>query len=574
MMNTSYKQTYFDIIIRGGIVIDGTGKNSYKADIAIIGDKIVEVGSIKGESKKEINAHNLIITPGFIDIHTHYDGQAVWDNYLKPSSLHGVTTVVMGNCGVGFAPCKKNDREKLVELMEGVEDIPSPVMHEGLNWDWETFPEYLDALDKNKRDIDICALIPHAALRVFVMGQRAINHEKASEEDMLKMRKISSDAIKSGAFGFSTSRTISHKSCNGEYTPTLRAHESELMAIAEGLKDANGGFMEIVSDWNEPSPEEEFEVLRRIAKKSGRPIVFTCNQRHDRTEYWNDLMRLAREVKSENLSIRPVVAPRPIGILLGLNGSQNPFSGTLTYKEIAHLSLIERLNIMKDDGIRKKILSEDPIKDSQFPLINRISYKQMYEFGSEANYAPNKNESLEVRAAKEDKTAQELAYDILIKNDGKSFIYTPLVNFASNNLDVCETMLIDRNAIMGLGDGGAHVGFILDAGFPTWLIDYWCNKKNKFSKEETIRRLTTDTAMAAGLHDRGKIKKGFKADINILDWNNVGAGQPYIINDLPAGGKRLMQETTGIEYTIVSGNITYLKGKPTGKLPGTLVRRV
>ena len=574
MMNTSDKQMYFDIIIRGGIVIDGTGKNSYKADIAIIGDKIVEVGSIKGESKKEINAHNLIITPGFIDIHTHYDGQAVWDNYLKPSSLHGVTTVVMGNCGVGFAPCKKNDREKLVELMEGVEDIPSPVMHEGLNWDWETFPEYLDALDKNKRDIDVCALIPHAALRVFVMGQRAINHEKASEEDMLKMRKISSDAIKSGAFGFSTSRTISHKSCNGEYTPTLRAHESELMAIAEGLKDANGGFMEIVSDWNEPSPEEEFEVLRRIAKKSGRPIVFTCNQRHDRTEYWNDLMRLAREVKSENLSIRPVVAPRPIGILLGLNGSQNPFSGTLTYKEIAHLSLIERLNIMKDDGIRKKILSEDPIKDSQFPLINRISYKQMYEFGSEANYAPNKNESLEVRAAKEDKTAQELAYDILIKNDGKSFIYTPLVNFASNNLDVCETMLIDRNAIMGLGDGGAHVGFILDAGFPTWLIDYWCNKKNKFSKEETIRRLTTDTAMAAGLHDRGKIKKGFKADINILDWNNVGAGQPYIINDLPAGGKRLMQETTGIEYTIVSGNITYLKGKPTGKLPGTLVRRV
>ena len=573
-MNTSYKQTYFDLIIRGGIVIDGTGKNSYKADIAIIGDKIVEVGSIKGGSKKEINAHNLIITPGFIDIHTHYDGQAVWDNYLKPSSLHGVTTVVMGNCGVGFAPCKKNDREKLVELMEGVEDIPSPVMHEGLNWDWETFPEYLDVLDKNKRDIDVCALIPHAALRVFVMGQRAINHEKASEEDMLKMRKISSDAIKSGAFGFSTSRTISHKSCNGEYTPTLRAHESELMAIAEGLKDANGGFMEIVSDWNEPSPEEEFEVLRRIAKKSGRPIVFTCNQRHDRTEYWNDLMRLAREVKSENLSIRPVVAPRPIGILLGLNGSQNPFSGTLTYKEIAHLSLIERLNIMKDDGIRKKILSEDPIKDSQFPLINRISYKQMYEFGSEANYAPNKNESLEVRAAKEDKTAQELAYDILIKNDGKSFIYTPLVNFASNNLDVCETMLIDRNAIMGLGDGGAHVGFILDAGFPTWLIDYWCNKKNKFSKEETIRRLTTDTAMAAGLHDRGKIKKGFKADINILDWNNVGAGQPYIINDLPAGGKRLMQETTGIEYTIVSGNITYLKGKPTGKLPGTLVRRV
>ena len=564
---------YFDIIIRNGSIIDGTGRDSYKADIAILGDKIVDIGVIKGASKKEINAKNLIITPGFIDIHTHYDGQAVWDNYLKPSSLHGVTTVIMGNCGVGFAPCKKDDREKLVELMEGVEDIPSPVMHEGLNWDWETFPEYLDALDKNNRDIDVCALIPHAALRVFVMGKRAINHERATEEDMIQMRKISADAIKSGAFGFSTSRTISHKSCDGEFTPTLRAHESELMAIAKGLKDANGGFMEIVSDWNEPSPEEEFAVLRKIAKSTNIPIVFTCNQRHDRTEYWKDLMRLAREAKNDNLSIRPVVAPRPIGILLGLNGSQNPFSGTPTYKKIAHLSLKERVNIMKGEKIRNSILDEDPIKDSKFPLINRISYKQMYEFGTEANYAPDKNESLAIRSIKEKITAQELAYNILIKDEGKAFIYSPLVNFASNNLDACEAMLIDKNAIMGLGDGGAHVGFILDAGFPTWLIDYWCNKKNKFSKEETIRRLTTDTAMAAGLYDRGKIKKGFKADINILDWKNVGAGHPYIVNDLPAGGKRLMQETTGFEYTIVSGNITYIKGKPTGNLPGTLVRR-
>ena len=391
----------FDIVIRNGSIIDGTGRDSYKADIAILGDKIVDIGVIKGVSKKEINAKNLIITPGFIDIHTHYDGQAVWDNYLKPSSLHGVTTVIMGNCGVGFAPCKKDDREKLVELMEGVEDIPSPVMHEGLNWDWETFPEYLDALDKNNRDIDVCALIPHAALRVFVMGKRAINHERATEEDMIQMRKISSDAIKSGAFGFSTSRTISHKSCDGEFTPTLRAHESELMAIAKGLKDANGGFMEIVSDWNEPSPEEEFEVLRKIAKNTNIPIVFTCNQRHDRTEYWNDLMRLAREAKNDNLSIRPVVAPRPIGILLGLNGSQNPFSGTPTYKNIAHLSLKERVNIMKGEKIRNSILNEDPIKDSKFPLINRISYKQMYEFGREANYAPDKNESLAIRSIKE-----------------------------------------------------------------------------------------------------------------------------------------------------------------------------
>jgi N-acyl-D-aspartate/D-glutamate deacylase len=567
------KKLKYDIIIRGGTIIDGTGKRSFKGDIAISNDKILEIGSFAGEGIKEIKAEGLIVTPGFVDIHTHYDGQAIWDNYLKPSSLHGVTTVVMGNCGVGFAPCKEKDREKLVELMEGVEDIPAPVMHEGLNWNWESFPEYLDALENNNTDIDVCALIPHAALRVFVMGNRAINHEQATESDMLLMRRLSADAIKAGAFGFSTSRTISHKSRNGEYTPTLRAHENELISIANGLKDANGGFMEIVSDWNEPSPEEEFQVLRRIAIESGRPIVFTCNQRHDRSEYWKDLMNLAKEAKKENLSIRPVVAPRPIGVLLGLNGSQNPFSGTSEYQKIAHLDLAERVKFMNDIAIRIKILSEDPIKDSTFPLINRISYKQMYEFGAPSNYAPNANESIESRALQNNQTPQELAYDILIKNNGKNFIYAPLVNFAFNNLDACEEMLSDKNAIMGLGDGGAHVGFILDAGYPTWLINYWCNNKNKFTKEEPIRRLTTDTALAAGLNDRGKIEKGYKADINILDWNNIAAGEPYITWDLPAGGKRLMQETYGYITTIVSGNITYLNGKATGKLPGTLVRR-
>tara|TARA_Y100001970_G_scaffold41961_1_gene52185 strand:+ start:2426 stop:4141 length:1716 start_codon:yes stop_codon:yes gene_type:complete len=562
----------YDLIIRNGSIIDGTGRRAYKADIAIKNDKIDKIGCIDEQGLKEIDAKEFIVTPGFVDIHTHYDGQAIWDSYLKPSSIHGVTTVVMGNCGVGFAPCNQNDREKLVELMEGVEDIPSPVMHEGLNWNWETFPEYLNALEHNKRDIDVCTLIPHAALRVFVMGDRAINHEKATDEDMIKMRKISYDAIKAGAFGFSTSRTISHKSRNGEYTPTLRANENELLAIAKGLQDANAGFMEIVSDWNEPNPQEEFEVLKRIAKSTSRPIVFTCNQRHDRTEYWSDLMRFAREANSENLSIRPVIAPRPIGILLGLNGSQNPFSGTPSYKKIANLSLEDRVKVMKDDKIKKQILSEDPIKNSQFPLINRINYSQMYEFGADANYVPNINESLEVRAINNGISSAELAYDILLKNNGENFIYCPLVNFAFNNLEACEMMLRDKNAIMGLGDGGAHVGFILDAGFPTWLIDYWCNKMQKFSKEETIRRLTSDTANAAGLSDRGKIKKGYKADLNILDWNNVKAGKPFIVNDLPAKGKRLMQETTGYEYTIVSGIITYSKGKPSGKLPGILVR--
>ena len=309
----------FDIIIKNGTLVDGTGAKSKPGDIAIKNGIIEAIGNFSGKANQVIDATNLVVTPGFVDIHTHYDGQAIWDSQLKPSSIHGVTTVVMGNCELGFAPCKPEDRVKLVELMEGVEDIPAPVMHEGLNWQWETFEEYIKALEKNKLDIDICALLPHAALRVYVMGERAINHEVATKQDMQIMRKLAKEAVEAGAFGFSTSRTISHKSLKGEYTPTLRAHEDELTAIAMGLSDAGSGFMEIVSDWNEPDPETEFEVLKRIVKSSGRPIVFSCTQRHDRPHFWEDLMAMARQAQKEGLPIRPVVTPRPIGLLLGLN---------------------------------------------------------------------------------------------------------------------------------------------------------------------------------------------------------------------------------------------------------------
>ena len=332
----------FDLLIKNGQIIDGTGKPSFLSDIGIKDGIIKKIGKINESAKKIIDAKNLVVSPGFVDIHTHYDGQAIWDSQLAPSSLHGVSTVVMGNCGVGFAPCKPKDREKLVELMEGVEDIPAPVMHEGLKWECESFKEYLDALEKRDRDIDICTLLPHAALRVYVMGERAIKHERANKEDLKKMRLITKEAILAGAFGFSTSRTISHKSLKGEYTPTLRAHEDELTEIALGMKDAGAGFMEIVSDWNEPDPETEFNVLKRISKKSGRPIVFSLTQRHDRPDFWKDLMKMSLEAKKEGLSIRPVVAPRPIGLLFGLKGSQNPFSGTDTFKKLKNLSHDER----------------------------------------------------------------------------------------------------------------------------------------------------------------------------------------------------------------------------------------
>ena len=564
----------FDLIIKNGTLVDGSGSKSKPGNIAIKNGIIAAIGNFSGKANEVIDATNLVVTPGFVDIHTHYDGQAIWDSQLKPSSIHGVTTVVMGNCGVGFAPCKPEDRVKLVELMEGVEDIPAPVMHEGLNWQWETFEEYIKALEKNKLDIDICALLPHAALRVYVMGERAIKHEVATKEDMQTMRKLAKEAVEAGAFGFSTSRTISHKSLKGEYTPTLRAHEDELTAIAMGLSDAGSGFMEIVSDWNEPDPETEFEVLKRIVKKSGRPVVFSCTQRHDRPHFWEDLMSMARQAQKEGLPIRPVVTPRPIGLLLGLNGSQNPFSGTDTYKSISNLPLDRRVIEMRKDEIKNKILSEDPIKGSTFPLINRIGYTQMYRFGSPPNYNPKPEESIEAMAKEKGVTAAELAYEILIENDGNNFIYAPLVNYADHTFGVCKKMLDDKNAIMGLGDGGAHVGFILDAGYPTWLISYWSVKKKAYSMEETVRRLTSDTANAAGLNDRGLLKVGLKADINIIDWENVGSSDPFMTQDLPAGGKRLMQHTQGYVTTIVSGKVTYKNGEFTKELPGTVVKSV
>ena len=562
----------YDLIIRNGTLIDGTGKESYVGDLAVKDGIIAAIGQFSGKADKEIDASNQVVSPGFVDIHTHYDGQAIWDSQLKPSSIHGVTTVVMGNCGVGFAPCKKEDRVKLVELMEGVEDIPAPVMHEGLDWQWETFKEYVEALEKNKLDIDVCALLPHAALRVYVMGQRAINHEIANDQDMATMRKLSKEAVEAGAFGFSTSRTISHKSLKGEFTPTLRAHEDELTAIAMGLSDAGAGFIEIVSDWNEPDPKTEFEVLKRIIKKSGRPVVFSCTQRHDRPDFWEDLMAMARQAQKEGLPIRPVVTPRPIGLLLGLNGSQNPFSGTQTYKSISHLPLHERVKEMRKQNIKDKILSEDPIKGSTFPLINRIGYSKMYRFGSPPNYNPAPEDSIEELGKNNNVTAAALAYEILLENDGNNFIYAPLVNYADHTFGVCQKMLEDKNAIMGLGDGGAHVGFILDAGYPTWLISYWSVKKKVFSMEETIRRLTSDTASAAGLKDRGCLKVGLKADLNILDWEKIGSSDPFMVQDLPAGGRRLMQHTYGYVATIVSGKITYQNGDATSERPGTLVR--
>lgn len=564
----------FDLVIRHGSIVDGTGAPARSGDVAVRDGQIVAIGQFDGSGREEIDAKGKLVTPGFVDIHTHYDGQAVWDSHMAPSAWHGVTTAVMGNCGVGFAPCKPADREKLVELMEGVEDIPGPVMHEGLKWSWETFGEYMSALEGQRRDIDLAALLPHAAVRVYVMGERALRHEAATEADIAQMRRICADAVRAGAFGFSTSRTISHKSLTGEYTPTLKATEMELHGLAQGLKDAGSGFIEIVSDWNEPDARSEFAMLRRVVEASGRPAVFSLTQRHEaaRSEVWKELLGYADQARRDGLSIRPVFPPRAIGILLGLEGSQNPFSGTPSYKSIAHLPLAERVSAMRDAGMRARILSEDPIAGSTFPLIRRLSFAQMFRFGNPPNYLPKAEDSIEAMARREGRPAADVAYDVLIEDEGRNFLYTPIVNYYGYTLDAPETMLANTNAIMGLSDGGAHVGFILDAGIPTWLLTYWGRERGRFPVEDLIRRLTSDTAGAAGLHDRGKIGVGMKADLNVIDYDRLTFGRPYVTYDLPAGGKRLLQKADGYVATVVSGVVTYRDGTATGRLPGRIVR--
>jgi N-acyl-D-aspartate/D-glutamate deacylase len=562
-----------DLVIRGGTIIDGTGAPGFEADVAIAGGRIAAIGKVEARGAEEIDARGQIVTPGFVDIHTHYDGQAVWDSHLQPSAWHGVTTAVMGNCGVGFAPVKPGDRDRLIELMEGVEDIPGPALHEGLQWSWESFPQYLDALERKPRDIDICAQLPHAALRVFVMGKRASHLEHATEAEIAEMAAIAEDAMCAGAIGFSTSRTISHKTLAGDPTPTLRAQEAELVGIALGMKRAGAGQLEMVSDFS-LGVENEFGMFRRMVQASGRPMVFSLSQNHSTPDSYKTLMRLSREAQADGICIRPVFPPRPIGILFGLLGSQNPFSGTPTFKSLLALSFEDRVAAMRDPAVKARILSEDRFAGSNFPLINRLSFARMFPFGDPPDYEPPQSQSVEAIAAREGRTAEDVAYDMLVGDGGRNFLFTPLTNYAHYNLEPCREALEDRNVLTGLSDGGAHVGFISDGSFPTYLLQHWGRDRSsgRFPIEELVRKQTSDTAHAVGLLDRGVIAPGKKADLNVIDFDKLALQRPEMKFDLPAGGRRLLQQATGYTATIKSGQITYRHGQATGALPGTLVR--
>ncbi|MGE0586800.1 MAG: amidohydrolase family protein [Flavobacteriaceae bacterium] len=562
----------YDLLIRGGTLIDGTGSAAQRADVAVRDGRIVAVGFIEGSGVEEIDATGLLVTPGFVDIHTHFDGQAIWDSRLAPTTWHGVTTVVMGNCGVGFAPVRASDRERLVALMEGVEDIPHPCLAEGLDWEWESFDDYLRAVERRTHDADICALLPHAALRLYVMGERALRLEAATVDDMARMRALAAEAMRGGALGFSTSRTIGHKTLAGDPIPSLRAAEQELTQIALGMADAGHGIFEVISDWDAPDVESEFALFRRVVEASGRPALVSVTQRYHQPDVWRQLLALARKASAEGVPMRTVVAPRPIGILLGLEGTQNPFSGTRTYREIVDLPLHERVRRMRDPAIRARMLADDPMEFNTFALLPRLSNERIFPLGEPIDYAPPRERSVAAIAAREGREAADVAFDLLLEDDGRALLFAPVVNYLDYDLAACGEMILDPNALFGLGDGGAHVGFITDASFPSYLLAHWARDVAVLPVEEVVRRLTRANAEAVGLEDRGLLAPGFKADINLIDLDEVRLQRPYLVHDLPAGGTRLMQRADGFVMTILSGSVTYRDGLPTEHLPGQLVR--
>ena len=563
----------FDLIIKNGSIYDGKGSEPYQADIGISNEKIVEIGDIKGEAKKVIDAEGKIVTPGFVDIHTHYDGQVTWDPYLRPSTYHGVTTVVMGNCGVGFSPCKPDQRDWLIGLMEGVEDIPGTALHEGIDWEWESFPEYLDALEKKPLAIDVGTQIPHGAVRAYVMGERGINHEEASQEEIDTMKEIVQEAIKAGAYGFSTSRTEKHNDVNGNLTPSITAHKNELVEIAKSLGEINQGVLQGISDFYDF--DSEFDIFKAMSKESGRPISITVEQQDARPEWWEQLLDGIEDAQSEGINMYGQVPPRATGILMGLTATLNPFRFHPAYMAIADLALEERVEIMSNDEFKEKLLSDNAVSIN--PLVDEIvnSYSKMFKLGEPANYEPDPEMSFESLANSSNMTAQEIAYDAMLEKDGRALIYHPLFNYQTGDLSLVEKMLKHPYTISGLGDAGAHCGAISDASFPTTLVQHWSRDRSRGTKlplETVIKMQTSETANLLGIKDRGVLEKGYKADINIIDYEGLTLHEPEIINDLPAGGRRLVQKASGYDYTIVSGEVAFIKGEATGALNGRLIR--
>ncbi|SDM49753.1 N-acyl-D-amino-acid deacylase family protein [Maricaulis salignorans] len=580
----------FDLKIEGGLVFDGTGGPAVWTDIGITGGRIAAIGNDIGEAKRTIDAKGQIVTPGFIDVHTHYDGQASWDGDLRPSIDHGVTTAVMGNCGVGFAPVHEGDHDKLIKLMEGVEDIPGTALAEGLTWNWESFPDYLDALAAVPRTIDIAAMLPHDPLRVYVMGDRAIHSEPANDADIAEMQRLTREALEAGAIGFATGRSDVHKSADGDWTPSSEATRAELTGIARAFNGLDYGVVQAVSDFNlergEQDFDEEWSIIADYAKASGRPFSFSLMQRDFAPDQWLKLIERTEKLKEEGVDARMQVAPRAIGVFLGFNCTFHPFMGYPSYKTIADLPLAERVKRMKDPAFKAKILSEKteklagpgssvpPLADMLMEHIEFVAEK-FFQLGNPPDYEQGAESSLAAKARAKGVSLMEMVYDTLLERDGHELIYLPLYNYTELNYDNVLKMMQHPQALYGLSDGGAHVGTVCDASMPTYMLTHWTRDRKrgeKLSLPRVVRMLTGAQADYMGMSDRGYIRQGLKADINVIDLDNLQMEPPHMVKDLPAGGQRLLQGAIGYTATIVAGEVVIENGKLTGAKPGTVYR--
>ncbi len=567
----------YDVVIRGGTVIDGSGGLPQPADVAIAAGRIVAVGSVPGHGQEEIDARGCLVTPGFVDLHTHYDAQVTWEQRLSPSSEHGVTTAVMGNCAIGVAPCHPDQHELLARVIAGVEDIPEAVLQNGIPWTWETFPEYLDFLAQRQFDMDVITQIPHSAIRVYVMGQRGADRESATGKDLAQMTALVNEAVQAGAFGVSTSRTLSHRTRDGALAPAETASEEELLALARGLKQAGRGVFEAIVDFNDIDlgASAEFDMLRRIAQVAECPVSFTVVQRPNEPNDWRTLLALLDQANQDGLAIRGQIAPKAVGMLFGLDLSFNPFSFYPSYRAIEHLPLPERVAALRRPDTKATLLAEQPSHTNPLMLWLTSLVESMYPLGNDPDYEPSPEDSIGATARRLGRSATDYAYDLLLEQEGKAMLFLPITNYVDGNLDNVLTMLNNPHTLIALGDGGAHLGLICDASYSTFTLTHWVRDRKRGARVPlpwAVHALTRRNALAIGLTDRGLVAAGMKADINVIDFEHLKLHAPSVAYDLPGGGRRVTQKADGYVATLVNGVVTYREGQPTGALPGRLVR--
>ena len=565
-----------DLVIRNGRVIDGAETPAFVADIAIDGGRITAVGVVPGKGRREIDASGRIVTPGWVDIHTHYDGQVTWDPYLSPSSWHGVTTAVMGNCGVGFAPVKRDRHEWLIELMEGVEDIPGSALAEGINWTWETFPEYLDSLDAQARVLDVATQVPHSAVRAYVMGDRGARNEDATPDDIAQMSAIVAEGMAAGALGFSTSRTVVHTTKDGTVMPGTTAAADELLAIGKAMAAVAPGVFEMSSDMN--PADREFEWMRAMSIDTGVTVTYSLLQSPLQPGNWIKLLELTRQARAQGASIAAQIACRPTGLVLGWQSTIHPFVGRQTYRDIAALPFEERLEKLKDPAVRAAILADPSKKMGPLGAIMTQGFDRMFRLqqpDGSLDYEPRAEDSIKALAEASGQAPDAVVYDMLMENDGRGYIYPPLLNYTEFSFDHIEAMMHDPNTVLSLSDGGAHCGVICDASFPTYMLTHWVRDRKRgptLPLEKVVSMQTRDTARLYGLNDRGVLAVGMKADLNVIDFERLAIQAPEMVFDLPADGRRMIQRAEGYVATIVSGVVTWENGEATGAMPGKLIR--